>query len=664
MRNFFEENNKIIKKPRKLSKNDIIKKINNITTVNTPLINKYNKNLFDKKYLNRKKKNLTYVNLYDYNYDHVDISDKKIKNPVLKLKQEIHYDTDYSSFLSKNSNNYNSQLLITGLNSIKKNKIENKYNNMLSEYKRKINTYIDNKKKSPSKSKTSYNLSYNNNMIFSPNSLKSYIHFNKDVFYNPLKVKGENLASFMEKSRIIRREKMRKYILEDKVYTLIESKKEAFNIIQIIKDEYFKNLALQIKYAKCLDRYLRYLERKETKEFQFNENLKYQIKQLKYEIHILNKKLKYLKYEKNKYEDIRKFLISTKYGYEAIKNKDKNKEDISLFLTDSNDYEDFEKSSKNIKISNTMNKKDANNINESAKKLPIKKYYFPQITSNNIIFNANQEKNEKTKIRKSYSTELIMKKKKKFKLNYIFANFENSILNSIYSYNNKQKNIINLKNNLSESKYYSEREYIYEKMKISTKTRKLFFLKKENKELKSKYNTIKKTTTVDDGLKNNIENKIYNLLIDMNNEINIQEAICIKNLFSLLKLKPEEFMEKTKLTRLIYMIKIVELIFTFLINSKIKYSHDPKLKEKYYNIKNIVLKDKNLRILKLNREKLKLKLEERKLKFIKKSTQIRFFTYKKYDIKNIKPNKRRVVKKNISNNNDSKINYEKWLTYT
>jgi hypothetical protein len=257
-----------------------------------------------------------------------------------------------------------------------------------------------------------------------------------------------------------------------------------------------------------------------------------------------------------------------------------------------------------------------------------------------------------------------MKKKKKFKLNYIFANFENSILNSIYSYNNKQKNIINLKNNLSESKNYSEREYIYEKMKISTKTRKLFFLKKENKELKSKYNTIKKTTTVDDGLKNNIENKIYNLLIDMNNEINIQEAICIKNLFSLLKLKPEEFMEKMKLTRLIYMIKIVELIFTFLINSKFKYSHDPKLKEKYYNIKNIVLKDKNLRILKLNREKLKLKLEERKLKFIKKSTQIRFFTYKKYDIKNIKPNKRRVVKKNISNNNDSKINYEKWLTYT
>ena len=194
-----------------------------------------------------------------------------------------------------------------------------------------------------------------------------------------------------------------------------------------------------------------------------------------------------------------------------------------------------------------MKKKDANNIKEKAKKLPIKKYYFPQITSNNIIFNANQEKNEKTKIRKSYSTELIMKKKKKFKLNYIFANFENSILNSIYSYNNKQKNIINLKNNLSESKYYSEREYIYEKMKISTKTRKLFFLKKENKELKSKYNTIKKTTTVDDGLKNNIENKIYNLLIDMNNEINIQEAICIKNLFSLLKLKPEEFMEKTEL---------------------------------------------------------------------------------------------------------------------
>ena len=150
----------------------------------------------------------------------------------------------------------------------------------------------------------------------------------------------------------------------------------------------------------------------------------------------------------------------------------------------------------------------------------------------------------------------------------------------------------------------------------------------------------------------------------MNEEINIQETINIRNLFNLLKLKNEDFLEKMKLSKLIYMIKIIELIYSFLINKKVKYFNDPKLKQQYKFIKNIVEKDKNLRINILNKEKLKQELEERKLHFLKKSTQIRFFTYKKYDIKSKKYKKSPVLKTNINNKNDSKINYEKWLTYT
>jgi hypothetical protein len=52
------------------------------------------------------------------------------------------------------------------------------------------------------------------------------------------------------------------------------------------------------------------------------------------------------------------------------------------------------------------------------------------------------------------------------------------------------------------------------------------------------------------------------------------------------------------------------------------------------------------------------------MQLIKKSTQIRFFTYKKYDIKNRKKNIKHFRTKNINNKNNSEINYEPWLTYS
>ena len=69
-------------------------------------------------------------------------------------------------------------------------------------------------------------------------------------------------------------------------------------------------------------------------------------------------------------------------------------------------------------------------------------------------------------------------------------------------------------------------------------------------------------------------------------------------------------------------------------------------------------------MIKLNKEYLKQKQDEKKMQLIKKSTQIRFFTYKKYDIKNRKKNIKHFRTKNINNKNNSEINYEPWLTYS
>ena len=433
-----------------------------------------------------------------------------------------------------------------------------------------------------------------------------------------------------------------------------------------------------------LNQYLRYLEVTRKKEFQIDDQLITQKLQMEKDIHKLKKKVNYLRYEIIKFGNIKNILISAKYGYNAIKNKDKNKEDISLFITESNENENVkeneninvienkEKSCKNIKKIKSINPKFSKSIKN------IKTFYKHNIldtdnnrntspnTNTNTNPNTTMVKDKKSGYRKSYSTETDKNKnsKKRQRLNNIFANFENSIINSINSYNTKKNNIYQLEQKLSQSRDFQESEYIYEEKQISSKSMKIHFLRKENKQLKSRYNLIKKTTTINDSLKNTIEQKLYNILINMNEEINIQETISIRNLFNLLKLKNDEFLEKMKLSKLIYMIKVIELIYSFLNNIKVKYFNDPNLKQKYKNIKNIVEKDKNLRINILNKEKLKQQLEERKLHFLKKSTQLRFFTYKKYDVKSKKYKKCPVLKININNKNDSKINYEKWLTYT
>ena len=663
MKKYLEEYYKTMKKSNNLSKKDIIKKINNIKLIKTQYNNKELNNNRNKnstnKLLNLRKKNLTCTNLYDYDYNYRDITERKIKNPLIKLKKDLMLNTSYSSFISKNSKSKNSQLLITGLDSVKKAK--NKIKDIIS--------YSDIKTRTNS-SKNEKTNNINNNSLFIktdimmyPKSTKIYM---KDFYYDIYNTENlkEDVPAFLEKTRIMRKEKFKHFILDNIYYSKKSIYEEQFKLIQIQKDEYFKNLNCLNIFEKSLNRYLGHLEKEKNKENQKLIQLNKRKKNLTAINYKLQKQINKLNFEITKYQNIKKFLISAKYGSDAINNKEKNNE-LSLFLTETsnikvenNKKELFSESiipkltmiekSKTNKLflrQNTINLKDINKLN------------FNQKDNNSI-------KKEK-KIRKIYSTSITKNKSPRLDNDYefnLFTNFENSIINSIYCLNEQRKSINELNIKLSQTKNDFESEYVNNHITISNKKMKLYILELENKDLKSKYESIRKNTLLKESFKNNLEKKIYNILLNFNEEINLEEKLGIRDLFQFLKLKSDEFFEKKNIGKLIYMIKIIELIDSFLNNIKDTYMRDPKLKEKYESAVNFVEKDKYLRKIKINREQLQKNLERRKLNIIKKSNQTRFFSYKKYDVKYHQNNKSHFIKKE-NNKNISIINYEEWLTY-
>ena len=113
------------------------------------------------------------------------------------------------------------------------------------------------------------------------------------------------------------------------------------------------------------------------------------------------------------------------------------------------------------------------------------------------------------------------------------------------------------------------------------------------------------------------------------------------------------------------MIKIIELISSYFINLKNKYCNDSFLKNQYDIILNKVEREKYLRMMKLNKDLLKKKSEQKKIELIKKTNEVRFFSYKKYNYKYNKNNKHRYIKTLVNKKDISSSNYyEQWLTYT
>jgi hypothetical protein len=245
----------------------------------------------------------------------------------------------------------------------------------------------------------------------------------------------------------------------------------------------------------------------------------------------------------------------------------------------------------------------------------------------------------------------------------IFTNIEGNILNDIKYYNGQIRILNKYKKRLLNTKYTIEDEHNYNNELIETKTKKLNFLKKENNRLTSEYETIMKATSFDENFKKNIEHKLYIMLTNFNKDFNVEEKLDIKNLFESLQFKSDEFQRKIHKTKSIYMIKIIELLSSFFHNLDLKYMHDPHEKKKLVDATNMIQKERKIKLNILNKEQLKQKLKEKKINLIKKTNKLRFFSYKKYDIKYLKNNQKNNKRKRLNDKDESEINYKDWLTF-
>jgi hypothetical protein len=250
-----------------------------------------------------------------------------------------------------------------------------------------------------------------------------------------------------------------------------------------------------------------------------------------------------------------------------------------------------------------------------------------------------------------------------YKYTNIFTYIEDNILNDIKYYNGQITILNKYKKRLLNTKYIIEDEHNYNNELIETKTKKLNFLKKENNRLTSEYETIMKATSFDENFKKNIEHKLYIMITNFNKDFNVEEKLDIKNLFEFLEFKSDEFEKKMHKTKSIYMIKIIELLSSFFHNLNLKYMHDPHRKKKLIDVTNLIEKEKKVKVNILNKEQIKQKLKEKKINLIKKANKMRFFSYKKYDIKYLKNNQKNYMKKRLNDKTESEINYKEWLTF-
>jgi len=669
-----------------LSKNDIIKKINSIKTTRTQYEKEIFKTKFNKNNLIPEKQNLTSVNFFNSNNYYDSITKNKVKIPIKTLKHELTFDLSYSSFLSKRSKKSNKDFPMTGLDLVVSPQKgssyrEFKYRKYFSDKKKYINNYLDYNMTKPSTRQTTKTNIFNNDSSSKKNSLlivenqpnKSniYLNYNKYIFNDVLTTNNSNRYNltrntFIEKCRTIWKEKIMNINLDNEYKSLIEINEEQIKLLNQSKEEYMKNISLMDIMHKTFNKYLKKLENEKNNELKMYNKLFEKKMNLENHISNMQNRINFLKIEKTKFQNFQNFLISVKNRI----NKDNQPEgNVDSSNTDTKIKTDItNKDSKLNRRKSLLIKEDISKTMN--KKLKILKLFSINKKKRNSISYNNQ--NEKNKILKkmnasdSNSSKLSISEinnnlhigneeelKKMFEL---FTMVENNILSKIERYNSQRLIIIKLQNKLDKIKGNHDIEYLYDNMIIESKIEMLEFIKKERQQLKNKLDLTIKTISKKNNFKK-LEKKIYNLLVMINKELNLQNNYEMRNLFYLLKLEPDEFYNKKNISKELYMLKIIDNIALYLIDAKNIYKNNPKSNAIYRNIYNSVVKENNLRYRLLNTELLQKKIMDKKLKIIDNSTKIRFIPNLKY----IPSNKK-------YKNNTSKIiiksnSVEQWFSF-
>ncbi len=504
---------------RNLSKNEITKKVNHIKSAKTNL---NRKNIIK---INNEKINLFTPQKFALSSNFCGC-EKKLKNSSGKIKRNLLIESDYSSFISKNSKIIKSENPLADLLSPNLIKAEIKYRKLFSA---KSNFSQNRTKSSTTKNTNSnfinYESSFKNSDIklLSSKPSKSNIFYSKKLHNSLLKnsfsqYRRENVSDFMEKSRIIRRSKIIKIDIENKLFSENEMKKENANFFDSYKEGHTKSFSLFGKFMENYNNYVKNIKLEKIKENQLNDDLIRKIFFLKMKNENLQKQINKLLVKKTKYNNMKNFFLTVKYGEEFLKNKDK----IDYSLTFSQNIENKKNSDKKL-ISKSINPKLSNNENkENNKKRKIERYYSINkfktnsrniINSNNINRKGKEKHNTYKKTKSDIDDRFSLDEEYQFI--HTFTNIENNLLNNLNYLNSQKRNINEIKKKLKEIENDKNDKDIYKDI-LESKNKMLEFLKSENIKLKTKLKIMKKESLNKENFKNKLEKKLLYILKNIN----------------------------------------------------------------------------------------------------------------------------------------------------
>ena len=701
------EENEIIIKPFYKSKKDILNRMPRLQTEKDDNISEIfkikNQHLIHKKFKYLEKKNLTYQNFLEYTYDYTNITEKKIKFPDhLKIKQkyELMLGTENSFFIPKKSIIKNTPLLITGLNTLT-NKKNNKFNNLFSSSQKSLENNSELKTKSSSNKFTrsnffNNNLSNKNEFLFPSSEIsKSVIRFHGDVEkFTKNENKDEGLKAFVQKSKIILKEKIIQKELRDKLNYQNELNNQEIIAINKKEKQLYKNFELLDKFEKEHINYIRDLIEEELKERRHYYLLNTKKLSLENDIANLHKKIEKIKVELTKYESLKRFFRHSKSGFgflstdENTKIEDNKPKKINKpIFTDVNNQDitqrqigNFKKNFKNllnksmlayrqkfpIKKKDTFNKQSVSKLNSL--KPNVKKIEEKIIPDNVDKNNNNDDEKKNIKIIKNLSNRRKSKRKSSMLVHqkqyeHMFTNEEKLILKNIEIYNKKRDEIYEGKKQIEENNNHFKIMNKYSDELIAQKEHILSRLKEDNENLEIKLKLIKKTKNKKDLSKVILEKKMIDLLYKIQTKINIPDILKDKNIFSMIELKSEDFLEKFRTQKILYLIKTIELIITYLITKKKEYLSDPKQKETLKNFLFALENDKKNRMNKLNKKILKREMDNKIIKAYERATKVRFFPYRPLDLSHFKNRRHHILKEKVNNLTEKDNQYDEWLLY-
>ena len=662
MKSFLNEQTKILDKSNNISRNNLPKKLRNLK-----LITEYSQK---RKYQNENM-NLKFRNSFKYDINNINnILNRNNSSSKNKIKKR---ERNYSSFYSKTASNFfDSDNFPSNLNRQDKAKTKKLYTRIFSS----DTNYTDNRIES-------FNIKSNRTRNYSSYRTKNIRGLNLDLNYSDLKFnndtynqllknkKKESLSFFLEKSKIVRKQKIINHYLENKYKYEKDIMEEKMNKIQMRNIVNKKNLFLMKQFSIAHDKYLGKINIKKMKERQINNELKDKKLKLENDINRLKNKLDQIKSKLFKLIDIKEFIIFVQNsGFEKIKASDKS----NILLLKQNLEERVNLIYNQILEKYNKNKNDKNEIrnfkrNDSLSKSLVKRTTKKIIYKKKSINKTNKKlkrlstiysipsnclnKNSKNKLKienKNINSEDL----NDFKNN--FNKFELIVLNNLEYLTTKRNEIRELKKNLTDFQLDENvNKQILDKIKILNNE------KNKYKALKTQKNLIQYNFSKNQNINKNLHKQLYNILLDINENVSGIKKTEVKNILKILNMEMRKYSKKIAISKTLYIIKSLESLYLF-YHELIERFRENKDNEKLYQEKLEFYKhEKDNKAMITARNKIEEEKIEKQNKVIKKYSKIYITSHMKYNMKLFLRNKKNKIKKQSSEHNNDSL--EQLLTY-